>query len=377
MSASAQRHRAVDAAIDGVSTTVYRVPTATPEESDGTLTWDSTGVVVVEISADGITGLGYTYCDPAAADVIDRTLVDVLRRADPLMPERAFAQMQVQLRQLGHVGVAAMALSAVDIALWDLKAKLLGACLADALPRFHEGVPIYGSGGFTNLTDDELRAQIQEWCDMGLSRMKLKVGRHPGEDPRRIELAREVAGPETELMVDANGAFTPSQALEWAERFRALGVRYFEEPVSSQDLDGLARVRAGAPAGQAIAAGEYGWNLPYFERMIAAGSVDILQADVTRCGGITNMLRIDGLCRARNLPFSAHCAPAVSAHVCCAMESALHIEYFYDHYRIERMLFHGTLEPVDERLVPDRSRPGLGLELRRGELERHRVLPRV
>jgi L-alanine-DL-glutamate epimerase-like enolase superfamily enzyme len=123
----------------------------------------------------------------------------------------------------------------------------------------------------------------------------------------------------------------------------------------------------------AIAAGEYGWNLPYFAQMLDAGAVHILQADVTRCGGITNMLRIDGLCKARNLPFSAHCAPAISAHACCAMESAIHIEYFFDHYRIERLLFDGTLEPDGGRLTPDRARPGLGIELRHSQAERYEV----
>jgi L-alanine-DL-glutamate epimerase-like enolase superfamily enzyme len=150
-------------------------------------------------------------------------------------------------------------------------------------------------------------------------------------------------------------------------------VTYFEEPLSSQDLDGLAELRRRAPAGLAIAAGEYGWNLPYFHEMLEAGAVHILQADVTRCGGITNMLRVDGLCKGRNMPFSAHCAPAISAHACCAMESVIHIEYFFDHYRIESMLFDGTLDPSEGLLTPDRSRPGLGLELKRDEASRYAV----
>jgi len=203
--------------------------------------------------------------------------------------------------------------------------------------------------------------------------MKIKVGRDKVADPGRIDVVRSVAGPNVELMVDGNGAYTPQEALHWAGSFREQGVTYFEEPLSSQDLHGLADLRRRAPAGLAIAAGEYGWNLPYFQQMLDAGAVHILQADVTRCGGITNLLRIDGLCKARNLPFSAHCAPAVSAHACCAMETVVHIEYFFDHYRIERMLFEGTLDPDEGLLAPDRSRPGLGLELKREEAERYRV----
>jgi L-alanine-DL-glutamate epimerase-like enolase superfamily enzyme len=361
------------ARIDGVEVHAYQVPTATEHESDGTLSWDSTGVVVVEIHALGATGVGYSYCHASAAQLIASKFAGLIEQADPLMPERCWVQMQVQARQMGHAGIAAMAISAVDIALWDLKAKVLEVCLADALPRFHESVPIYGSGGFTNYSHERLREQVRSWIEAGFSAVKIKVGTDKPADPGRIEAVRDVAGPNVELMVDGNGAYALAEALDWAERFREQDVKYFEEPLSSQDLTGLAELRARAPAGMAIAAGEYGWNLPYFEQMLDAGAVHILQADVTRCGGITNLLRVDGLCKARNLPFSAHCAPAVSAHACCAMESVIHIEYFFDHYRIERMLFEGTLEPDGGLLTPDRDRPGLGIELRHAQAKRYEV----
>ncbi|MFL5866096.1 MAG: enolase C-terminal domain-like protein, partial [Thermoleophilaceae bacterium] len=257
-------------------------------------------------------------------------------------------------------GVGAMAVSAVDVALWDLKARLLGVSLADLLGRFRDAVPVYGSGGFTSLSDPELHEQLAGWRDLG--RVKLKVGREPERDPERLRVARDAVGDEVELMVDANGAFRPKEALAWAERYADFGIVYFEEPVSSDDLDGLRLVRDRGPAGMAIAAGEYAWDLPELREL--AGCVDVLQADVTRCGGITNMLRVDGICKARGLPFSAHCAPSISAHVCAAMECAVHIEYFADHVRAERQLFEGALEPVGGALRPDAERPGLGLELR-------------
>ncbi|MFL5864581.1 MAG: enolase C-terminal domain-like protein [Solirubrobacteraceae bacterium] len=361
------------ARIDSVDVSAYQIPTATERESDGTLVWDSTSVVVVQLSCGRHSGLGYTYCHPAAGQVIESKLAGVLNDADPMMPQQAWAQMQVQVRQLGHAGLAEMAISAVDVALWDLKAKMLGLCLADALPRYHQSVPIYGSGGFCNYSDDQLREQVSKWSEAGLRRMKIKVGREKVRDPARLDLVRDVAGPEADLMVDGNGAYSMQDALLWAARFRERGVTYFEEPLSSQDLDGLAEVRRRAPSGMAIAAGEYGWNLPYFQRMLDAHAVHILQADVTRCGGITNLLRVDGLCKARNLPFSAHCAPAISAHACCGMETAVHIEYFFDHYRIESMLFDGTLSPEGGLLRPDRSRPGLGLELKHADARRWEV----
>lgn len=365
--------RSKGARIDSVEVSAYSVPTSTDEESDGTLVWDSTTLVVVQLRCGTHSGLGYTYCHPAAGQIIESKLASILRDADPLMPQKAWAQMQMQSRQMGHEGIAAMAISAVDVALWDLKAKLLGVCLADALPRFRERVPIYGSGGFCNYSPDQLREQVQGWVDDGFHSVKIKVGRDANADLERVELVRSVVSDDVEIMVDANGANTAPDAVQWAEGYRQLGVTYFEEPVSSDDLRGLAYVREHAPAGLAVAAGEYGWNLPYFERMLDAQAVHILQADVTRCGGVTNLLRIDGLCKARCLPFSAHCAPAISAHACCAMETVVHVEYFHDHYRIENLLFDGTLGPQHGLLEPDRSRPGLGLELKHADARRYEI----
>jgi L-alanine-DL-glutamate epimerase-like enolase superfamily enzyme len=362
-----------EARIESVDVSAYEVPTATEEESDGTLVWSSTTIVVVELCCGEHTGLGYTYCHPSAGQVIETKLASVLEEADPLMPQQAWAEMQMQARQLGHAGIAAMAISAVDVALWDLKAKLLGLCLADLLPRYRERVPVYGSGGFCNLSEQELREQVESWIGDGFRSIKIKVGRDAKADPARVSFVKEIAGPEVEVMVDANGANNAQEAVGWAQRYAGLGVTYFEEPVSSQDVSGLAYVRERAQPPLAVAAGEYGWNLPYFQSLLDADAVHILQADVTRCGGITNMLRVDGLCQARNLPFSAHCAPAISAHVCCAMESVIHLEYFFDHYRIEGMLFEGTLDPSGGLLEPDRSRPGLGLELKRAEARRYQL----
>ena len=358
---------AVEAAVDGLKVSAYTVPTDEPE-SDGTLEWDSTTIVVVEASGGGERGLGYAYGDVSVAAFVESKLAAAVAGADALSPPAAWATMQEAIRNAGRPGVGAMAVSAVDIALWDLKAKLLGICLADALPRFHPSAPVYGSGGFTSYSDARLREQLEGWVEAGLPRVKIKVGREPGRDPERLALCREVIGERVELMVDANGAFAPKRALAEAERYAAFGVAYLEEPVSSEDRAGLALLRERGPAGMAIAAGEYEWGLAQLADL--APCVDILQADVTRVGGVTNMLRADGICRARQRRFSAHCAPAVSAHVCCAVETLAHLEYFHDHVRLERMLFDGTLDPDGGALSPDRSRPGLGLELKRAEAER-------
>jgi len=350
----------------------YEIPTADDEESDGTLVWRATSVLVVEVEAGGATGLGYGYCDAAAARIVERTLAGVVEGADALAPGEAWSKMQVAIRQLGQEGLAAMAASVLDIALWDLKARLLGVALCDLLPRFRDAVPAYGSGGFTSYSERELREQLGGWAADGFRSVKMKVGREPARDPARAAAARAAIGDEVELMVDANGAYRDvPQALAWAERFAGEhGVVWLEEPLSSRAVRGLRQVRERAPAGLAIAAGEYAWTLADCARLLDAAAVDVLQADVSRCGGITNLPRIDGLCRARELPFSAHCVPAVMAHAGCALESLIHTEFFFDHARAERLLFDGVVDPVDGLLRPDRSRPGLGIELKRADAER-------
>ena len=355
--------------VEGLQASAFTVPTPEPE-TDGTLEWDATTIVVVEARGDGHAGVGYTYGDAAIATVVQDTLAGVVRGCDVLAPQAAWTAMRDALRNAGWPGIGAMAVSAVDVALWDLKARLLGVALADLLGRVHDAVSVYGSGGFTSLTDRALADQLGEWAEAGMPRVKVKVGREPARDLYRLRVARDAVGDDVELMVDANGAFTPAPALREAHRYAAHGVAYLEEPVSSDDLAGLRRVRDGAPAGMAIAAGEYHWSLFDAQRTLEADAVDVLQADVTRCGGITELVRIGALAQARGVPFSAHCAPAISAHVCAAIEPLVHLEWFADHVRVERLLFDGALEPEGGALRPDRSRPGLGIELKRAEAER-------
>ncbi len=351
--------------IEKIEVSAYTVPTDSPE-SDGTLRWDSTTMVLVEAAGGGERGIGYTYGDVSVGKFVESKLAEAVRGEDAMSPPAAWSAMQGAIRNAGRQGVGAMAVSAVDIALWDLKARLLGVPLADALPRFHDAVPIYGSGGFTSYTLDRLREQLGGWVSEGIPRVKMKVGREPERDPERVGAVREAIGEETELMVDANGAYTRKQALYWAQAFAEDGITYLEEPVSSEDREGLRLLRDRGPGGLAIAAGEYEWTLHELNDL--SGCVDILQADVTRCAGITNLLRVDGICKGRQIPFSAHCAPAISAHACCAVESLIHLEYFHDHVRVESMLFDGVLQPEEGGLLrPDASRPGLGLELKRSD----------
>ena len=361
------------AAIQKVEVSAYTVPTDFPE-SDGTLGWDHTTVVVAEVAAGGVRGLGYTYADTSTAEFIRSLLAEVVCGRNAMDVAGAWTAMLCSIRNLGRPGIASMAIAAVDSALWDLKAKLLDLPLSKLLGMVREGVSVYGSGGFTSYPLERLQAQLHDWVDMGIPRVKIKVGRNPGEDPQRVRAAREAIGTGAELFVDANGAYDCKQALRLAEKFAESGVSWFEEPVSSDDLEGLGFLRAAAPAGMEIAAGEYGYDSFYFRRMLEAGAVDVLQADASRCGGITGFLRVGALCEAHSVPLSAHTAPALHLPLGCAIPCLRHLEYFHDHVRIEEMLFDGIASPIGGVLYPDLARPGLGLELRRADARRYSVM---
>ncbi len=175
------------------------------------------------------------------------------------------------------------------------------------------------------------------------------------------------------MFVDANGAFSAKQAVEYAQIFSAQDVVWFEEPVTSDDLADLAQVRGEAPAGMDIAAGEYGYALNYFERMLAADCVDCQQADLTRCGGVTAFMRVAALCEAHHMDLSGHCAPAVHLHAACAAPRLRHLEWFHDHVRIEQKLFDGAPVAHEGLIRPDLSRPGHGLEFRAADAARYAV----
>lgn len=360
---------ATETPIEAVDARVYTIPTDAPE-SDGTLEWGSTTLVLAEVRAGGDTGIGYTYADAATARLITETLATALIGMDGLATAACWLAMVQALRNQGRPGLSSMAVAAVDNALWDLKGRLLGAPVVTLLGQARDAVDCYGSGGFTSYDEAALAEQLGGWADEGFGLVKMKIGREPTRDPGRVAIVRRIIGPDTGLMVDANGAYSRKQALAFADMMHDYDVIWFEEPVSSEDLEGLRLLRDRAPAPMDITAGEYGYDLRYFRHMIAAGAVDVLQADATRCAGITGFMAVDALCQAFELPLSAHCAPALHCHPCCAAKCIRHVEAFHDHMRIERMLFDDPPLPENGRIAPDPARPGLGLTFRYADAER-------
>jgi L-alanine-DL-glutamate epimerase-like enolase superfamily enzyme len=354
--------------IVAVSCRFYSVPTkgfgVEQAETDGTARWDSTGVLIVAVEAAGQTGLGYAYTAPAALAVARDILVSQVMGQDAFDTGRAFWAMAGAVRNSGWPGIAASAISAMDLAIHDLKCKLLGVSLVQLLGGARPRVMAYGSGGFTSYSVRQLQEQLGAWAENGLRAMKMKIGRTQDEDLARVAAAREAIGPDVALFVDANGAYDRKQALKFAELFAAHNVSWFEEPVSSDDLTGLRLIRDRAPGGMQIAAGEYGYTPAYFHAMLTAGAVDTLQADSTRCGGVTGFALAAAQAQAAGIPLSAHTAPAVHASLASAFPNVINVEYFHDHVRIEDVFFDGLPVLRDGYLVPDRDRPGHGLELK-------------
>jgi L-alanine-DL-glutamate epimerase-like enolase superfamily enzyme len=350
--------------VETVGVSTYTIPTETPE-ADGTYEWDSTTIVIVEATGGGQRGLGFTYADSATATLINDTLKHVVIGRDAMSVKSAWLAMLGSIRNLGRPGICAMAISAIDTALWDLKARLLNLPLVTVMGQVHDVLSIYGSGGFTNYSNEQLENQLGTWVELGIPRVKIKIGRDAQIDRERVAVARNAIGKDVGLFVDANGAYSHKQSLAQARAFEQFNVSWFEEPVSSDDLEGLRFIREHAPERMEIAAGEYGYGIEYFRRMLDAGAVDVLQADATRCGGFTGFFQAASLCDAYHIPLSSHCAPALHLHIGCATPALRHAEYFYDHVRIEGMLFDGVPEPVNGSLRPDRTQCGMGLTIKR------------
>jgi L-alanine-DL-glutamate epimerase-like enolase superfamily enzyme len=360
-------------AVERVEATVCVIPTDS-FEGDGTFAWDKTTMTIVQISAGGHTGVGWTYGAPECGAIVRSTLAPIVEGTDVMNVAGAWDAMVRAVRNSGRQGAIGYAISAVDVALWDLKARVLGIPLHALLGAQRTEVPVYASGGFTTYSSKQLDSQVEAWLEVDSTRVKIKIGESWGSrvarDIERMRQVRERVGPNVELFVDANGGYTAKQAIRVMRSVAELDIRWFEEPVSSDNLAGLAQVRAAVSAD--VAAGEYGYDLFTLRRLCETGAVDALQADATRCGGITEWLRVAAVAAAFNLQVSGHCAPNLHVAVAAAIPNLRHLEWFWDHDRIERLLFDGALVPSGGSVRLTDS-IGSGFTLKADEVERYRI----
>jgi len=360
--------------VDEVRAAAYTVPTA-GTEADGTLCWEATTVVVVTARAGDTTGTGWSYGHAGAVSVINDLLAKAVKGCDAMAVPRCHAAMRLITRNDIVPGLIGIGLSAVDVALWDLKARLLDVSLVDLFGRARATVPVYGSGGFTTWSDEQTTERLGELVHgaEGIRAVKLKIAEEWGSNERRdlhrIEVVREAVGTGCDVMVDANGGYQAKQAARVAREAAGLGVVWFEEPVSSDHLAQLALLRGIIEP--EVAAGEYGTDPLYFRRMCAAGAVDCLQVDATRAGGYTGFLAAAAVAASFGLQVSAHCAPSLHFPVCASIPNLRHVEWFFDHRRGDAMLFHGAAR-VRGGAMEMGAGPGHGMTLR-GDVEKFRV----
>jgi L-alanine-DL-glutamate epimerase-like enolase superfamily enzyme len=365
---------AEELAVDSIEASSYTVPTDAPE-ADGTFAWTDTTLVLVQVSGGGKVGTGWTYGSSAAVALVRETLAPLIAGRTFLDVEDAWRHQVAALRNIGRPGIGSMAVSAIDCALWDLAARRAETPLHALLGARRQTVPLYGSGGFTSYNRRQLAAQLDGWLDLGMARVKIKIGedwgRRETRDLDRIRQTRELVGPDIEVFVDANGAYSTVQAVRLTRALEDIGVTWFEEPVSSDDHAGLREVRHAFNGD--VTAGEYGYSLAYFRHLINAEAVDCVQVDVTRCGGVTELLQIAALAQQHGLSVSGHCAPYQHAAVLAAVPNLRHLEWFHDHVRIEQQLFDRTSTVADGELHLDENAPGNGLRWRADAAEPYRV----
>jgi len=322
--------------------------------------------------AGGVEGVGYTYTvgtgGAAVASLIERHLTPILVGSDAERIEMLWQRMWWTLHYGGRGGFAALAISAVDIALWDLMARRHGTALWRVLGGSDPRVPCYAGGIDLDMPLDALIRQTDDNLAKGFRAIKMKVGRsHLGEDVERVRAMREHLGPDFPLMVDANMRWSVDEAIRAARAFAPFGLYWLEEPTIPDDVPGHARIaRDGALP---IATGENLHTLYEFTRMISAGGVSYPEPDVTNCGGITVFMKVAHLAEAFNLPVTSHGAHDLTVHLLAAVSNRSYLEAHG--FGLDRYI--ATPLSLEEGFAVAPDRPGHGIDFDWPSLDRLRA----
>lgn len=336
--------------------------------SDSTRRVETIGFAVVEVTTDaGIRGIGVTYHEvggEAIREFVKYAVRPRLIGRSPFETEALFEENSHYMRGVGRKGLAFCAYSAVDIALWDIKGKALGLPLYRLLGGGDPNVPIYASGGWTSYSTEELVAEAKNMVARGYKKIKLKVGvdggRNPSEDVRRVAAVREAIGPDVGFMLDANNVWRAAAAVQFANRVREYNIEFFEEPVFADDIPGLAEFKRGTDI--PLATGEHEYTRYGARDLLLGNAADIIQCDVTRVGGYTEMLRVIAMAQAWNKGFAPHGMEHMHMHLVAAASNGMYLERLFMFEEVVRNVYKNAPEPVNGILtIPDK--PGLGLEL--------------
>jgi L-alanine-DL-glutamate epimerase-like enolase superfamily enzyme len=370
----------VSPTIRSVKATPVAVPLAVPTRI-ATREVVAREFVLVEIETDeGVTGVGYTYTGTTGgrlcAAFIDDYVAPRLVGGPALAPERIWAALFQEHLLIGRRGFLLRALSAVDIALWDLLGKVADQPLYRLLGGFRDAVPAYASGGYYRAGDplENIEREFTGYLKLGFSDFKIKVGGAPLDvDVERVRVAREMIGPAARLGLDANNAWrTVSEALRFARAVEKYEPWWLEEPLLPDDIEGHAQIAAALD--WPVATGEIHSTRWDFRALIEKRAADILQPDAGVIGGVGEWMRVAHAAATFDIPVAPHWHADVHVHLVAAVPNALTVEYFLleeDIYNFERLLLD-RLQPKDG-LIPLRDRPGVGLDLDRQAVERFRI----
>ena len=364
--------------ITDISTTLLHCPKGIPIQ-DATMPTpktDGRSQLFVHIYTDeGYEGLGMAEATPGTRQVIQDALSRILIGKDPSDIEKLWDQMFWAVRGFGRKGVAFCAISAVDIALWDLKGKILGLPLYKLLGAYTDSVPIYGSGGWTNFTEKELIQEMEGYIESGINRVKMKVGKDYGkserEDINRVEAVRKAVGDDVTIFLDANNGYYKKQAIYMAKEFEQFQVGWLEEPLIPDDIGGMANVSQATHI--PIASGEHEYTKYGFRDLVQRGGADIVQPDIARVGGVTEWMKIAHLCQAFNLPIAPHAMQLPHLHVACAIPNLKAVEYMNTQLEGDRIWYTEFPEQRNGMWSPFKDKPGLGLELDHYSISKYQI----
>ena len=341
---------------------------------------DGATSIFIRIKTDeGIEGFGIADPRPAHAIrvIVERELKELLIGQDPFNIEKIWNEMFWKIRNYGRKGVAIQALSATDVGLWDLKAKALGVPLYRLLNPMYDSVPVYGSGGWTNMTEEELIEEATGFVEQGFSKVKMKVGMNFGqeerEDIKRLAAVRKAVGDDIEIYVDANMGYNVKQAIRMTRIFEEYNVGWLEEPVLADNIEGLAEVTRASDI--PIATGENEYTRHGFKELIAKRGADIIQPDVARVGGVTEWMKVAALADSFGLQIAPHGIPEVHLHLCMAIANLKVVEYFDGGWGSVGManFFTEIPLPVNGMWTPFPDKPGLGFELDPDAVVKYRI----
>lgn len=355
-----------------VSDPIY-VPFKPTTDAINTLPTAMTYMFLYVLTDEGITGLSITYGGSLAKALIEDLLKPVVVGEDPINSERIWEKMYWATLQYGRRGAAITAISTVDIAVWDLKGKIFNLPVHRLLGGHRDTVPSYVTGVDLHYTNDELVKEVTEYVKSGFKMIKIKLGRKdPNEDLERVRLVRETIGPNIDLTLDVNNGWSLHTAMRMAKKLEEYDIYWLEEPILADEIENLAKLARETSI--PIAVGENHYTKWEFRQLMEQGAAEVVQADIGKCGGVTEFIKIAAIADSYGLPICPHHTEYIDVSLVAAVPNGLFHECVYDFFEPMGQLFINPITPKNGNISPS-SKPGFGIELNDKIIEKWKVKP--